>query len=402
MRSLLILLPLIATLACQSGDPHAEMDEHDHEHEHAIQDHHDEVHLLQRQMDVMDIQIGHFQELDLSRTVKSNGRLELPPQKQAQVTALIGGRVKSIEVFPGRFVKDGQVLAVMEQPEFIDLQEQFLSAQSRFHFLESELERKEQLAADSLSSKRMVQEVQAEYLAVRARMQAAEAKLALLGLDVAELMEKGIQHDLLIRAPIQGYIRSINVHTGSYVTPEQSMFAIVDNDHIHIDLMVYEKDIDQLSLGQEVMFHLTGKPDSIFRGKIFAVGRAFEEEPRALQVHAEIDNDEGGLLPGMYVDARIITSERRVEALPEDALVSHAGLHYIFILEEEHQGHGETEGDEEYVFHMVEVNTGLHDMGFVEVVTADALAPGDRIVTKGAYYLLAEWLKSQGGAEHHH
>lgn len=403
MKKIFPLMVLWAVMACTpSVSPEKEEETADHQHE-ATTDHHDEVHLLKRQMEVMDIQLGHFQQLDLRHTIKSNGRLELPPQKRAEVTALLGGRVRSIEVFPGRFVREGQTLALLEQPAFIDLQQTYLSARSQVAFLQSDYERKAQLAKDSLSSTKLLEQAKSAYESARAEKEGAAAKLTMLGVAPKELEAKGILPYLEIKAPISGYIRRINISIGTYVQSQQSMFELVDNDHIHIDLMVYEKDMGKVAIGQEVVFSITGKPDSVFYGKIFAVGKAFEEGPRAMQVHAEIDNLKGGLLPGMYVDARIVTEKHQVNALPEDAIVTNGGLSYIFVQEHFHaEEHGHSHDGDESVFHMVEVATGAHDMGFVEVVPTDALDPEDLIVTKGAYYLLAEYLKSQGGAEHHH
>lgn len=401
MKNLIPLMALWAFVACKPSVTSEAEEPHQHNEE-AISDHHDQVHLLQRQMEVMDIQLGQFQQLDLRHTIKSNGRLELPPQKRAEVTALLGGRVKSIEVFPGRFVKEGQLLALLEQPEFIDLQQMYLSARSQVNFLQSDYERKVQLAKDSLSSTKLLEQAKSAYESARAEKEGAAAKLMMLGVSPNELEAKGIQPHLAIKAPISGYIRRINISIGTYVQAQQSMFELVDNDHIHIDLMVYEKDMGKVAIGQEVVFSITGKPDSVFHGKIFAIGKAFEEGPRAMQVHAEIDNLKGGLLPGMYVDARIVTEKHQVNALPEDAIVTNGGLSYIFVEEHPHEDDAHSHDSNESVFHMVEVATGAHDMGFVEVVPTDALNPDDLIVTKGAYYLLAEYLKSQGGAEHHH
>lgn len=409
MRSTTLIIIALSILfwACESPTQGQAHDEHAHEESDHAGDHHDEVHLLKRQMDVMDIQLGHFQQLDLRNTVKSNGRLELPPQNRAEVTALIGGRVKSIEVFPGRFVAKGQVLAILEQPEFIDLQRNYLTSYSQFELYKSDLERQLKLAEDSLNSPKVYQTVKASFEKAKAEMEGAKAKLQMLGLSIDELHSRGIQKHLKVLAPIEGFIRNININMGSFVNSQESMFEIVDNEHIHIDLMVYEKDIAKVATGQEVVFSLSSQADSVFHGRIFALGKAFEEGPRAMQVHAEIDNIHGGLLPGMYVDARIVTENKKVNALPEEAIVSQGGLEYIFVQEEGHHHdggeHHEREGErDEKVFHMVEVSTGARDMGFVEVVPADPVGADEHIIVEGAYYLLAEFLKSQGGVEHHH
>lgn len=400
---------MILSVACtRSEDQHTHEHDHDHGHEDAHarhneeNDHQDEVHLLPRQMEVMDIQLGHFQMLDLSETIKSNGRLELPPQNRAEVTSLWGGRISHVDVFPGRFVKKGQQLAAMEHPEFINEQENYLQAISSLDYLENEWKRKKALTQESISAQRELERAESEYLSAKAKSEASAAQLRMLGINVEDLMATGIAQEIPIQSPMSGFIRSIDVQTGSYVNPEQRMFEIVDNDHIHIDLKVFEKDVHKVELGQEVVFNLAARTDTVYRGKLFAIGKAFEESPRAMLVHAEIDNFDGSLLPGMYVEARIVTDKKSVQALPKEAVVRDGGLEYIFVLEEHGHDHSEPADHEEMVFKKVEVSTGARDLGYVEVVPADEIPKNAQIVTKGAFYLLAELNKGDGEHGHHH
>ena len=377
-----------------------------------------EVHLLQKQMDVMDIQLGTFQFINLSTTVKSNGQLELPPQNQASLSALMGGRVKSIFVLEGDFVNKGQILAQLEHPDFAELQEQYLSTKIRLVFLVSDYQMKKSLYSDSFNSARYFEASEAEYQSALARFNSLKSKLSLLNVDLDQL-DKGIFSDVMsVKSPIKGYVLDIEIKIGMFVKQEQEMFEIVDNEQIHVDLMVYEKDIDQVKVGQKVIFSLAYKPEMIYEGKIFAVGKSFEQQPKAMVVHAEVENKTGILLRGMYVDARIITNENKVMALPEDALVSDGGLDYIFVLVEEehihepdedhnHEGsddhhEDETKNKEEFVFIKVEVSTGATDIGFTEVVPVDPISSNARIVIKGSYYLMAEIKKGEGGEGHHH
>ncbi|MEZ4720501.1 MAG: efflux RND transporter periplasmic adaptor subunit [Flavobacteriales bacterium] len=381
-------------------------------HDHASNE--NEVHLVQQQMDVMDIQLGHFQHLNLSTTVKSNGQLQLPPQNKASLSAVMGGRVKTITAIEGDHVSKGQVLATLEHPDFIALQEQYMASLGQLSFREMDYQRKKSLFADSLSSAKDLQQSEAEYQSLQASVNGLRARLQMLDLDINAIERGDFATVIPIKAPINGYVRSIEVNIGKYVHPDQNLFEIVDNDHIHIDLRVYEKDMPKIHEGQKVFFSLSNNPDSVFQGSIFALGRAFEDEPKAMLVHAEIDNKAGVLLPGMYVDARIVTSNEKVLALPTDAIVSDGGLSYIFVLKPE-ASHGHDHAHEhahshdqapsksdEHIFQKVEVNTGANDIGFVEVVPAEKISDHAKIVTNGAFYLLAEMKKGEGGHGHHH
>lgn len=415
-RYIIQLLLVLAFIGCGQPDTIKQEQEDPHSHDenrHGEEGNKEEVHLVKKQMDVMGITLGKFQHLNLSTTVKANGLLELPPQNKASVSTVMGGRVKSVTVLIGEQVKKGQVLAYLEHPDYIELQEQYMASRSQLDYLKTEYERKKGLYADSISSAKAFQQTEASYKTALAKVNGLKSKLLMLDIDV-EAVEKGdFLSSVPIRSPINGFVRLIEVNVGKYVQPEQEMFEIVDNDHIHIDLMVYEKDMDKVKEGQKVIFSLTNKPNEVFEGKIFALGKSFEQDPKAMVVHAEIQNKQGNILPGMYVDARIVTNKQKVQAVPNDAIVSDGGLNYVFVLKpSSSSGHQHEEGEqheheedghsEEYVFRKIEVNTGAKDMGFTEVVPAYNLPDHIQIVSKGAFYLLAEMKKGEGGHGHHH
>lgn len=396
-----------------------------HEHKEAKKE--DEVHLLQKQMDVMGIELGHFQEINLSTTVKSNGQLELPPRNKASLSAVMRGRVKDVFVIEGNHVKKGQTLALLEHPDFIQMQQEYAESRSKLNFLKKDYHRKKKLFQDSISSARNLQQAEAAYQAALSKVNSLKAKLNLLSIDVSAVESGQVFSHIPIKSPINGYVRLVEVNIGTFVEPQQEMFEIVDNEHIHIDLMIYEKDISKIKEGQQVIFSLTSHPNTIYEGSIFAVGKAFENDIKAVTVHAEIDNKSGHLLPGMYVDARIVTNQQKVAALPDEAIVTDAGLSYIFIQKErekhQHNDHSHSEEghshneekqnlpaevehrhshDNEYIFKKIEVNTGASDIGFTEVVPAQSIPENATVVIKGAYYLLAEMKKGEEGVGHHH
>ena len=409
IRYIIIVLSLLVVGGCNNPESTAE-DAHTHDAEHDDHGHEseaseEEVHLVQRQMDVMDIGLGQFQELNLSTTVKANGELELPPQNRASLSAVLGGRVKSIQVVQGDFVTKGQTLAMLEDPTFVDLQREYMTAHSQLTYLEKDFERKKSLYSDSLSSEKAFQAAESEYRSALAATNGLRAKLQLLDINVKSVEAGNFMTAVPLRSPIKGFVRFVEIDMGKYVEPQQELFEIVDNDHIHIDLMVYEKDLHKVQNGQEVIFSLSSHPDSVYKGSVFSIGKSFEDEPKAMFVHAEIENKRGTLLPGMYVDARIITNTETVRALPNDAIVNDGGLSYIFVLKPGGGAHVHADGEsheDEFIFRKIEVNTGASDIGFTEVVPAYNLPDHIQVVTKGAFYLLAEMKKGSGGHGHHH
>ncbi len=432
----------------ESHDEHAGHDDHD---DHEEEGNKDEVHLLKKQMEVMDVQLGGFKKVNLSTTIKSNGRLELPPQNKASLSALIGGRVKSIAVKEGDPVKKGEVIAYLENPKFINLQREYFEAKSNYELLKIDYNRKSKLFEQKVTSAKEFQKVEAAFKNSEVTFKAAKATLKML--DVPMDNNSGnILSALPVISPISGFVRLVEINIGTYVEPQTEMFEIVDNDHIHIDLMVYEKDIDKINIDQKVIFSLATHAEKVFEGRVFAVGKAFERDTKAVKVHAEITSKPDGLLPGMFVDARIVTREAiAVQAVPNDAIISESGLSYIFVrtksednhdhdaheghnhAEESHEGHGHDDdheghnhaaeaddhdaheghnhgddkengehGEGEYTFKKIEVNTGATDIGFTEVVPAQWIPENPEIVIQGAYYLQAEMKKGEGGHGHHH
>ena len=386
-----------------------ESSHNDHDHDHHEEMSTDEVRLTRSQIEIMGVELGRFEYLNLTTTVKSSGELELPPQKRACVSVFHGGIVTSIKVIEGDYVRKGQVVAILKNPEFLDWQQQFLAYQDDAILLEKNYIRKKQLIADSIASVSEFQEAEASYRKVMHQFQALEKKLSIFDIPVDSVMKGRMYTEIPIRAPISGFVLEISVNLGKYVNIGDELFEIVDNDHIHIDLMVYEKDIGQVRVGQAVVFSLTSRPEYLYQARIFSVGQAFKKEPKAVTVHAEIDNKTGNLLPGMYVDARIITDSVNARSVPEEGVIYEGGLAYVFILENGMPAPGpsltadeDDHGDETFIFQKVQVKTGASDIGYIEVVPEKKLREETRIVTKGAYYLLAEMKKGEEGAGHSH
>ena len=374
---------------------HEEEDAHAHEGEEEY-DKEKEVHMVAEQMEIMAIKTGNFKNMALNGSVKASGELELPPQKKASVSTLTSGRVKKINVLEGDKVVRGQILAELESPTVVKWQQEYMEAQGELGYLKEQFDRVAELFKNETVSKRDFQQAQAEYNRVNAKSLGFKAQLEMIGIDPEKVKSGQLQSSFYVRSPLNGYVRLIEFNLGQFVNSETKLFEIVDNDHIHIGLNVFEKDLGKISNNQRVDFTLVGFPNQVFEGKIFAVGKAFETQSRSVKIHAEIENKSGKLLPGMYVDARIIVENKKTLCLPEEAVVENEGLTYIFLEKSANQKTGEV------AFEKIEVNTGLRDIGYVEVLPVTKVHPNSKIVVSGAFYLLAEMKKGEGGHGHHH
>ena len=384
-----LLLLMVVVIGC--GNDEKVNKEGAHGDEHNVE-FNTTVVIQQRQLDVMNIELGSVKEISLGSALKVNGQLELPPQKMASVSAIVGGRVQSVAVIEGDYVKKGQVIAELNNPEFIIMQREYIASKSNFSYLENDYLRKKELLKDSITSVRAFQEAEAAYLEAKSILNASKAMLKVIGVHVNAIEKGNIFSSVPVTAPISGYIQNIEINIGKFVAPEQKMFEIVDNEYLHIGLKVFEKDIDKAKIGQKITFALTTKPKKIYEGEIFALGKAFDMNTRAVKVHAQIIGENKGLLPGMFVEARIITANKKVNALPNEAFVSESGLDYIFIQK--------SKNGENIEFEKVQVNKGVSDLGFSQVVFIEEIKENSIVVLKGAYYLNSEMQKSEFGDEH--
>lgn len=411
---ILTLLLLVLISACGSSDP-AEVEKEEHS-----DSKNKEVELNQAQYDASNIQLGDFELKNLSAVINANGYTKLPPQNQADVSVLVAGLIKKINIIEGQFVKQGQTLAVIESMEFTKIQEAYLTSKSNLELMQLEYERQKTLNEGNANSKKALQKAKSEYEIEKARYNSLKKQMNTLNLSSSEKATSTME----IEAPISGYVTDINIKIGTNAEPGQTLFSIVDNSKMHVDLLVYEKDLQKVKVGQTIIFVLTNQDNTEIKGKVFSIGKAFENETKSVAVHADIINDKQTLIPGMYVNALINVGSQQVKALPVDAVVKADGREFIFVLEEDHaeeEGHEEEAHDHEaghshddghaheeevhektYHFKRIEVKTGTIQLGYVQVTVLQDLPKNAKIVLKGAYYIQSHLLKSEGGGGHEH
>ncbi|MFC6095339.1 efflux RND transporter periplasmic adaptor subunit [Flavobacterium qiangtangense] len=398
---------------------HSDADGHDHSEENATeiekptaQTPIKEVELNEAQYNASEVELGTFSMKNLSEVVNANGYTKLPPQNQADVSVHLTGIVKSINIIEGQSVKKGQVLATIESPEFAKLQEAFLTSKSNLEFLTLEYDRQKTLSDENVNSKKVFQKTKAEFEVEKARFSSLKQQLAVLNLNAGN----NTGSIMPIVAPISGFITEINIKIGSNAEVGKPLLSIVDNSQLHVDLLVYEKDLQKVKPGQNIRFVLTNQDNTEINGKVFNVGKAFENETKSVAVHADISNKSQTLIPGMYVNALIDVGARNVPALPVDAVVKADGREFIFILEEGHQeenhdekeGHSHEDGDahehegKTFHFQRIEVKTGTSQLGFVQVSVLHKIEENAKIVLKGAYYIQSHLVKNEGGGGHSH
>lgn len=389
----------------------------------ATEGHSEGIELTEEQMKAVGIEIGKIESKNLSSVIKASGQLEVPPQNKADVTSLIGGVIKKISVLEGNYVKKGQSVAMIENPEFIKLQQEYLAIKKGHTYTVQEFERQKELKENNAGTGKIYQQAESNLMAEKARLTGLETQMKQLGINPETIANGNIVTQLPIYAPIGGVVGHININVGAYVDVTKSLMDIIDNSNIHCDLLVFEKDLFKVKVGQEVNFVLTNQENRQISGRIYGINQSFESENKAIVVHAVIkDGAKHKLIPGMYVSALIKVGNESVTAVPVDAVVKSEGKEYIFIVDEEHQEHeadndevkkevaekkeqdsnkkDESKSDEtKLAFKMLEVITGVSELGYIQITFADKAPENTRIVTKGAFYILS---KTKGGEEEEH
>lgn len=354
-----------------------------------------EVHLSDMKFQSLGIKIDSLPTRALSGVVEANGQLEVPPQHEATVTAILGANVTSIKVIEGDLVNKGQVLGYLAHPNLSSIQSNYVRAYSQLQYLEKEYERQKKLYQENVGSGKTYQQTLADYQTMKGEAKGYEAQLKQLNLIVEKIRSGDIYEYVPVVSPIKGYIEKVEVQLGLYVDPQTVMFRIVNTDHIHADLMVFEKDVYKVRKGQKLTFTVESVPGTTLTAKIYSVGKQFEQNPKAVHVHAEIDQKEDFLIPGMYINGKIHTNSQKINALPEDAIIEEDGKPYIFTAEV-HQEDGETE----WSFKAVEIRTGLVDEGWVAINLLESLPRGTKVAWNNAYYLISEMKKGKTENEH--
>jgi cobalt-zinc-cadmium efflux system membrane fusion protein len=322
---------------------------------------------------------------NINQKIKANGKLDVPPQNLVSISAPYGGFLKSTALLQGMHVHKGEVIAQMEHPDYIQLQQDYLENKSTLTYLKNELDRQQELAKEEVNSKKTLQKAKTDFEVMQARVNGLRAKLELINIDVAKLEKGAMQKVVALTSPINGYVTKVNVNIGAFVTANTILFEIVDTEHLHAEISVFEKDIHHIKIGQKVAFTLANETQERF-AKVHLIGREISED-RTVRVHCHLSKEDKDLLPGLYLTAYIDVKTSTNKTLPSNAFVDFEGKSYVFLLSKKLK--------DSYTFTRIEVEKLGEENGFTAFTSTQDLK-NKNIVTEGAYKLLSAM---QGGEE---
>lgn len=344
----------------------------------------DIVELRLDQIKLANIELGSFEERNLGDVMKVNGIISVSPQNQATVCMPLGGFIKNTTLLPGNFVNKGQTLAVIENQDFVDIQQNYLEAKNKLVFAEAEYTRHTDLYKDEVYSQQNVQQVTVEYKNLKTQVKSLEQKLLLIGISPENLREDNISSSVNLTSPIKGYLKSVNVNIGKYVSPTDVLFEVVNSEKLFLSLTLFEKDADKVTSGQKVKFYVNNETEE-HEALITQTGRSVGND-KTFSVYAEVSSSCINLMPGMYVKALIQEASEKVTALPSESVVSFDDKDYIFIFEKE-----KTEAGNPFTeYRMIEVGKIVTSGGYTGIKIPDGVdIRNAMVVIKGAYNLLS-------------
>lgn len=323
------------------------------------------------------MQITSPTEQNFNVIVKCSGKIDVPPQNRAQITTFIGGYVKSTRLLVGDKVTKGQALLTLQNTEFLDIQKEYLEVAEQINYLKSEYERQKTLYDEKISSQKNYLKAESDYRKTKAMYQSLREKLLMLNINPAQVEKGKLTSVITIYSPISGDIVIMNANVGMPIAPSDVILEIVDTQHLHLELAVFEKDILRVKEGQIIEFTVPEAAKEVFKAEVHLVGKSIEGNDRTINVHGHLDdNIKQKLLTGMFVEAGILVDKKKGLAIPIDALITEDNKSFVLLLDS---------SKKEYSFKKVKISIGEKSEKYVEIIPDSEINASSKILTKGVF-----------------
>ena len=338
-----------------------------------------ELFISQEQFNVEGMQLETLTKQSFDEIIKVNGFIDVPPKNRASVSTFIDGYVTNTPLLVGDVVKKGQLLVTIQNPEFVELQQNYLEVKETLTYLKSEFDRQKTLYEENITSQKNFLKAESDYKSSLAHYNGLKQKLLMLNLNPKKIEKGEISSTINLYAPIQGSITKVNVSNGAYVSASSVIIEIVNTEHIHLELSVFEKDVLNVKKGQQIQFNVPEASKNTFNAEVYLVGNSIDERNRTIKVHGHIENEKEVLfVTGMFVEANIITNSSEALALPRTSIVEANGKYFALALKQQNKG---------YIFEQVEILAGSQSDSFIEVLNFDNFK-SKQFLTKGAFMVL--------------
>ena len=377
LKSIFILVAVLFMFSC--GDSEKENSE-----ESATSSSDGGIQLSFAQFEGSDMELGKIEENSFPVSIETTGMIDVPPENKAMVSSFADGYVRETPLLIGDDVKKGQFLVSLENPDYVQMQQDYLDAMQQMNYLKSEYQRQKTLLEEKITSERNFLRAESEYKRNLAKYQALRKKLQMLNLNPDAVERGNISSTIRIYAPISGSITEMNINNGMYVSAADELMQIIDRDHLHIELNVFEKDVMKIKKGQDIRFSIPEANTDTIKGEVHLVGTSISEEKRTVKVHGHFKDEQkkNSLATGMFVEAEIIIDKRKAKALPAESIVSLDNTNYVLVLD--------TKTDSNYIFKRRKVLPGDTFNGFTIIKNSADFNQDTQFLTKGAFTLITE------------
>ena len=338
----------------------------------------DEISISKEQFQTMKMEIGSPIEQDFNVVIKTTGKIDVPPKNRVKITTFLGGYIKSTHLLIGDKVKKGQALVTLENTEFIDIQKDYIEVAEQINYLKSEFERQKTLYDEKIASQKNYLKAESDYKRANGMYQSLKKKLELLNISPAQVQKGNLSSTITIYAPIAGDVTVMNANVGMFMAPSDIILEIVDTNHLHVELAIFEKDILHVKEGQNILFTVPQASKEEFKAKVVLVGKSIEGNDRTIMVHGHLDDAiKQRLLTGMYVEAKILTETKKGLGIPTDALMTENAKNYVLLLK--------SNATNQYDFEKVAVEIGESSEHFIEIIENNKVNKNSKILTKGVF-----------------
>lgn len=311
---------------------------------------------------------------EIEKTIQLNGKIFVSPEHLTAISSVLGGHVKSVKVLPGSLFKKGDILAIVEDQQLIELQKEFLITQAQLKSVGLNYNRQKELNQNKATSDKAFQEVEATYNTLLATRSALEQKLKMVQINPSQLTSNNIKSSVAIRAPFSGVISEVKVNKGQYVTPSDVLFELINPEGLMVRLTVFENDLAGVRVGQGLSVFSNQNSDkktrAIVVSKIPKIG-----EDGGSEIIARFNESNPEMIAGLYVNGILPLQNYIAESLPSMSVVSYENKNYVF----------EVLGENKFLMTAVEIGVG--DKGFIEILNTESIRD-KKIVHEGAYSIL--------------
>jgi cobalt-zinc-cadmium efflux system membrane fusion protein len=316
---------------------------------------------------------------DFSTGITVTGMIDVPPKNKSSISTFVGGYISNTPLLIGDQVKKGQLLVSLKNPEYVEIQQNYLEVAEQLNYLKAEFDRQKTLFDEEITSEKNYLKAQSTYKSSLATYNGLKKKLQMMNIGPAAVEQGRITSTINLYAPINGNVTKVNVSNGAYVAPNDVILEIVDIDHIHLELSAFEKDIMHIKKGQKIRFKIPEASEKTFEADVHLVGTTIDETTRRVKVHGHVDKDLANFIVGMFVEANIITDSKKGIGLPNDAIIEEGKSKYVLVLDEVTTNN--------YQFKKLKVSIGQQDENATEILNPEAIQ-NKQILVNGIGMLL--------------